>query len=241
MLVFLYGHDEEKMKRELAARAEGGVVRISAREESADFLRELAAGASLFGGGESVYIGGVCSDAPLMSAVLDAAEDMVRSPRTFVISDVDAPKDFLSDVKKKGAEVVACEDKKKRREKRFNTFSLADAFAQNDRKKGWILYQSALSAGIPPEEICGVLFWQAKAIVLAKTYSSAAEAGLSAFAYAKARRAALADEKAAHALSFLLRAYHGARGYGAVPLGDALEEFILGGFSAPAGETELRR
>ena len=109
-----------------------------------------------------------------------------------------------------------------------NVFALPDAFASGDRKKTWILYRKYIENGMSPEEIHGVLSWQARALVLATKTNSAVDAGLKPFVYTKAKRAsARFKENETEILSReLVSLYHQSRmGHGA--LENLLEVFLL--------------
>jgi hypothetical protein len=49
---------------------------------------------------------------------------------------------------------------------KVNVFGVADAFARKDKIQTWILYRDAVSLGVAPEEISGILFWKIKTMIL---------------------------------------------------------------------------
>lgn len=49
---------------------------------------------------------------------------------------------------------------------KINIFNIADAFAKKDKIQTWTLYIEAISVGIVPEEISGILFWKIKTMIL---------------------------------------------------------------------------
>ncbi|MEK9171804.1 MAG: hypothetical protein AAB782_01030 [Patescibacteria group bacterium] len=71
--------------------------------------------------------------------------------------------------------------------KEFNIFTLTDALGARKRKKAWILYQKALSAGLSAEEIFFKLFWQVKSMLIASRTKNAEETDMKAFPYNKAK------------------------------------------------------
>ena len=56
---------------------------------------------------------------------------------------------------------------------KINIFNLADAFSNKDKMGAWVIYRQAISLGVSPEEICGVLFWKVKNMMMnnAKNFS----------------------------------------------------------------------
>jgi hypothetical protein len=49
---------------------------------------------------------------------------------------------------------------------KVNVFNIADNFSKKDKINAWILYGEAISTGVAPEEISGILFWKIKSMVL---------------------------------------------------------------------------
>lgn len=56
---------------------------------------------------------------------------------------------------------------------KINVFNIADAFSRKDKMATWMLYRDAVSLGVPPEEISGIIFWKIKTMILngTKTFS----------------------------------------------------------------------
>jgi DNA polymerase III delta subunit len=110
---------------------------------------------------------------------------------------------------------------------RFNTFQLADALLHRDRKALWVLLVRARAAGIAPEEIAGVLFWQLKTLRLAETTKHARDAGVKDFPYNKAKRALpnFKSGEIAALLGELLALYHA--GHAGEDMNIGLERFVL--------------
>jgi len=49
---------------------------------------------------------------------------------------------------------------------KINVFNITDNFARKDKIGTWIVYREAVSMGIQPEEISGVIFWKIKTMLL---------------------------------------------------------------------------
>lgn len=94
-----------------------------------------------------------------------------------------------------------------------NVFSLTDSFLAGDRKKSWLTYRSLIDAGIPPEEIHGVLSWAVRSTLISLRTETPEEAGLKPFVYNKSKRAGekMGYEKVAALSRNLSSIYHRSR------------------------------
>lgn len=54
----------------------------------------------------------------------------------------------------------------KKSEEKMNVFSIADSFSRRDKMGAWILYREAVSEGVSPEEVSGIIFWKVKNMIL---------------------------------------------------------------------------
>lgn len=106
------------------------------------------------------------------------------------------------------------EDGKKQGE--YNPFAICDAFAEKNKIKTWTLFQQALMAGIPAEEVFFKLLWQIKNLLLVKKLSEAGtadvakESGLKPFVANKAIKAAkiFSEEELKNYSCNMLKIYH---------------------------------
>lgn len=116
----------------------------------------------------------------------------------------------------------------------YNPFAVCDAFAEKNKVKAWIIYQQALSQGIPAEEVFFKILWQIKNLLLVKKLTVAGvkdiakESGLHAFVAGKAARAAknfTEDELISYSYEMLKIYHQERRGELELPIG--FEKFIL--------------
>jgi hypothetical protein len=49
---------------------------------------------------------------------------------------------------------------------KMNVFDIAEAFSRKDKIGTWILYRDAISKGVQPEEVSGIIFWKIKMMLL---------------------------------------------------------------------------
>jgi len=133
----------------------------------------------------------------------------------------------LSELKKVGAKIFDFKTDKKD-VRAFNTFSLGDALGMKDKKNLWILFAQACGVGLEGEEICGVLLWQLKNILLAQSTKTFSEAGVSEYPYKKSKQFSKVwtETELKNSLLTLTKMYHDAhRGKGNFM--NQLELFIL--------------
>lgn len=62
-----------------------------------------------------------------------------------------------------------------RKGSQVNIFHIADAVAEKDRSRAWLLFQKALLSGLDPEEIFWKIVWQIKNLLLLKKLSLSSE------------------------------------------------------------------
>ncbi len=110
---------------------------------------------------------------------------------------------------------------------RHINFEITDAFATRNNHKAWALLTEAGDT-LVAEEMHGTMLWQVKTLILAMNSSSAKEAGISPYAFQKAKSASrlwTADELLS-VQNKLFKMYHDAR-RGVGELGLSLESFLL--------------
>lgn len=189
-------------------------------------LRDLAGGASLFGGTEVVLIDAPSEDTLAFDAVIASAPVLSESSNVFVLIEGKLKAADSKVFKKYASEYNELKNEKK--ETVFNIFSLTDALARRDKKALWVLLRRAQLSGLTSEEIIGTLFWQIKTMRLAARAASATEAGLKPFVYSKAK-SALSKYKEGEVDELsrrLVCVYHDGH-LGKTDINRALERFVL--------------
>ncbi len=115
----------------------------------------------------------------------DELAEYSQSENIFIFSEETITKPVRALFEKVTAEIIEFSEEAKESDKKFNMFSLTDAFLNRDKKTLWLLFQEALKNG-SPEEIHGILFWQLKNMILVKT--SPENPGLQSFVYTKTKK-----------------------------------------------------
>jgi hypothetical protein len=121
---------------------------------------------NLFGGKNIIVFEGIL-DIP--EGVDFYASNLVETTNSVYIRETAPNKEILDKFKKIGS--VHLFDKVAKTQQKPLSFAVADAYAQRDKKKAWVLYRNAVSLGAVGEELHGTLFWVAKLLLCAGTLS----------------------------------------------------------------------
>ena len=179
---------------------------------------------SLFGGVECFLLDTPSDIEEFEKEVYGALADMAASENIFIVME----NTLLADAKKKYSKYVVPIEFTVDKAERFNSFAIAEALAKKDKRNMWVLLQQARLAGLRDEEIIGMLWWQLKALRLAKLTRTAEEAGMKDYPYKKAKQA-LAGFKPGEVDTLshsLLELYHQSH-QGKREMDLALEEWVL--------------
>lgn len=233
MLKLYFGTDRQGVRDAASAFSDanlapdGTLTTIDTQNYNPGVIADALGASSLFGGEEWFLIDTPAADADLAEEVKTNLAEMAASANTFLILE----EALLAPAKKTYAKHAdSSEEFTAAKNERFNTFAMADALAQKDRRQLWVLLQGAKQQGLAAEEIIGMLWWQLKALRLADVTTNAAEAGMKDFPYNKAKRslAKFAPGEVTKVSQSLLNLYHdGHAGLRDIDL--ALEQWVLSG------------
>lgn len=230
MLAVFYGTDRTGVRNAAAAFLATHTPNIAAdtidgTTAIAGELATLVDAQSLFGGIESYIIDTPSANTEFETEVLSHMKNMAESKNVFVILESGLLAAARKKYERHASEVAEYAAEKA---ERFNTFAMADALAKRDKKNLWVLLEEARMAGLRPEEITGMLWWQLKSLRLAAVSSTAVEAGMKEYPFKKAK-GALRNFQAGEVEKLsqsLLKLYHdGHQGIRDMDL--ALEEWVL--------------
>ena len=233
MLKLYFGTDRQAVRDaatdfiEKSAAPDATVTTLDAQSYTPGQIADALGATSLFGGEEWFVIDTPAANADMAQEVKENVAEMAESPNTFLVLE----ESLLAAAKKSYAKYAASsEEFTATKNERFNTFVMADALAQKDRRQLWVLLQGAKAEGLAAEEIIGMLWWQLKALRLADVTSTASEAGMKDFPYNKAKRAlrTFAPGEVTALSQSLLELYHDGHG-GVRDIDLALEEWVLSG------------
>lgn len=206
--------------------ADGTLTTIEASGFEAGQVEDALGANSLFGGSEW-FVLDTPSDSPdFAEAVQASLKEMSESGNTFVILEGA----LLAPAKKTyGKYATELTEFTAEKSARYNAFALAEALAEKDKRRLWVLLQEARLEGLREEEIVGMLWWQLKALRLAKLTKTADEAGMKDYPYSKAKRALskFSDGEVERLSQSLLELYHDGHA-GVSDMEIKLEEWVLG-------------
>lgn len=188
-------------------------------------LSDALGSSSLFGE-QQWFVLDTPSDAPeFYEEVTGALDALAESANSFLV--LEGPL-LAADKKRYAKHAEATEEFLAEKAERFNTFALADALAERDKRRLWVLLQEARLNGQRPEELIGILWWQVKAMRLAAQTPSPEAAGMKPFPYNKAKRALgkFPSKQLEGTAQSLLTLYHAGHA-GERDLDLALEQWVL--------------
>lgn len=195
MLYFLYGTDTIESRKKLQAllaslakkRPDAEVFRLKEDNWSEATFQELLNAQGLFDQKYIAVLDGLLEYKESSEFVLESVQAMQESTHVFLMIEHNPGKKMVEEVEKHAEKTQEFARPEKKKEF-FNTFALGDALGSKDKKSLWVGYLEALKQGVSAEEICGVLFWQVKNIILAMHTKSVSESKLSPFVDSKARK-----------------------------------------------------
>lgn len=196
MLYVIYGTDIEKAREKShalfealkAKKPDAAAGMMRAEEVTPEKLEELTQTQGLFENKQILFMDRTLETPDVREIMLDKIDAIAESPNIFIFFEGKMTKEVLKKLEKRAEKITEYESTEPIAKKEGSFFALADALGSRDKKAFWVLLREAFDADAVPEEIHGILFWQAKALSLAAKTGSAAESGLNPFVYGKAKR-----------------------------------------------------
>jgi DNA polymerase III delta subunit len=231
MYTVFFGTDRTKVRDQATLYIEkhfpsdGTLTTFDSQSFVSGQIADALGATSLFGGAEWFVLDTPFANPDFAQEVTAALKEMNESVNTFIILE----EALLAPAKKTyGKFAASVEEFTAPKNERFNTFAMAEALAQKDKRQLWVLLQDARQAGLREEEIIGMLWWQLKSLRLAAVTNSADEAGMKDFPYNKSKRALskFAPGEVTALSQTLLELYHAGHS-GQRDMDIALEEWVL--------------
>jgi DNA polymerase III delta subunit len=192
MLYFIHGQSQKVFQKSetmvvslLAKKPDAVVVKLDFAKILSGQISEFVGAQSLFATKYIVVLSRVLEDEVAGEIVMDLLSEIHESENVFIWAEEKVSAKDLKKIEKISEKIQHFEISKKA-EQTMNIFDLANAFAERDKKRAWILYVEALQ-NFSAEEIYGTVWWQVKMMLLARSTKNAAEAGVKDFPYSKAR------------------------------------------------------
>ncbi|MBU6371073.1 MAG: hypothetical protein KGH93_00755 [Patescibacteria group bacterium] len=240
MIYFYHGADADSARKKanvtvdalLAKRPDAAYVKLGGDDIAAGKLAELAGGQGLFSAKSIVYLSGVFENKENKEVILKHIKELADSENIFIFAEGKTDKASLAKIEKVAEKTEEFSEKEKapakKSDRKPDFFAFADAFGRRDRKVLWMMLADAFASGMAAEEIHGMLFWEAKNLMLAARAKNAAEAGLNPYPFSKARENIkyFKNGELAAAFDRLVAMYHDAH-RGLIDFPVALERFVL--------------
>jgi len=165
MIYILSGNDTKKKNAYLKKLSKNGEpFLISHTDINKEKLFDYARSVSLFGEYPAVVLENSIKEINDLFSLDDL--DILRDTQTTFIFIED--KLLAPDIKKykKYATIEDFNITAVKQSPRIDVFGIANAFSSKNKVEAWIIYLKAVSLGISPEEISGVIFWKIKTMLL---------------------------------------------------------------------------
>src|SRR3990167_445053 len=143
-------------------------------------LENFYSGASLFSAKSAVVLRDILEDEETRELVLSKLKFMGESENLFVFLEGKLKKPVLDAFKKARAELNLFEVSKEK-QKKFDNFLIANAFANKDKFHTWLYFRQAVEAGTELEPLAGVLFWKIKDMLLPGKFFKIQRGGIEKF------------------------------------------------------------
>ncbi len=174
MIEFYHGTDfsivkiraEERLTELLKKDPKTSAIRFNAENWNQAAFDEVVKSQGLFGDRYIIFLDRVFENGEAKEFIFKILIELKGSQHFFVFVEGKLDKSTLGKIEKQAekVETFSASEKKIKAEK-FNIFSMAFALEQKDKRKLWLLYQTARK-NAAPEEIHGILWWKVKQMML---------------------------------------------------------------------------
>lgn len=196
MFYVIHGTDIEKAREKSHAifdalklkKPDAAAGILHSEEVTAEKLDELTQTQGLFENKQIIFMDRTFENIEVREIIMDKIEAIKESPNIFIFFEGKLIKEVLKKLEKRAEKITEYESTEEKKKEGSSFFALAHALGMRNKKDLWALFRQAVDGGAVPEEIHGILFWQAKALALASKTKTATEAGLNPFVYEKAKR-----------------------------------------------------
>lgn len=239
MIYLLYGTDTIKSRRKLhtlldslfVKKPDASFMRVDGENFDEGRIDEFVGGQGLFENKYIIVFDNLFTDKETKDAILKKIKEISQSQNIFIFLEEKLNKTELNRFEKYAEKIqkIDVDQNLSASGRKFDIFSLTDAFGRRDRKGLWVLYQKAKLNNVSDEEVHGILFWQVKSMILSLSAKDAKESGLNPFVFRKSLGFLknYSESELKRILSTLVSLYHDTR-RGIHEMDTALERFILG-------------
>ena len=196
MLYIFHGSDTATSSKKMIAtiaqmqkkKPDASFFRVEDGKLTQDIVNELTLSQGLFEQKYIVEIQYPLEKADTKGVFLKNLKELSESDNVFLVLESEINKTDLKKIEKHSEKLFEHNVEKSVKKNDINLFNVAEQIMKGDKKNGWAGLRKALDAGISPEEIHGVLWWQVKSIYMSKISKNASSAGMKEFTFNKAKR-----------------------------------------------------
>ncbi|MFA6006581.1 MAG: hypothetical protein WC764_02535 [Candidatus Paceibacterota bacterium] len=249
MITIFYGSDRDKVQAKARVQLDElvkkqpdiQVVQFEASEENAEKIKNFAASTSLFGETYLILLRYFCETATGRELLIHLIPHLQTSSHDVIIVDGSLTKEPLAKLESAGAKLNKFMKAEPAgyagaREVKvshpifagYNIYRFSDAFGLRDKKKLWVEYETALTAGLPAEELFWKLTWQLKNMLMVAKMTPMDKSSLQDWQIRKIKPLLrnYRAEELPHLSLKLINIYHKAR-RGLTDFETSLERFVL--------------
>lgn len=174
-MIYLFAGDDAKTKRKTyedfidSLPKNADAFFIGKNDFNSIQIESFYSGNSLFANKSFVFFENIFEREENKDFILDRLDLIRNSNNDFIFLESKLDKKTIDAFKKARTELNIFELPKEKKEK-FNSFLLADAFADRDKLKLWIYFRQAMDLDVAMEELIGILFWKAKDMILKNNF-----------------------------------------------------------------------
>jgi hypothetical protein len=239
MLYLIYGTNTKKVRakqKELVGIMQNKqpdvlLYKITPENWKDNVLDEMLSTQGLFLAKYIVVLDKVLEDKEISQFVMEVLKELRESDHAWIIIEEKLTSINLKKIEKAALKIFDynnVDEDASVKKQRILAFDFAEQFASKNKVGAWKEFLKLKSADLAGEEIHGVLWWQMKAVYLAKLSQTVGDTGLTPYSYQKALRMSKGWEtKELNALlDYLVEVYHEAH-RGNIDLMIKLEELAL--------------
>ncbi len=173
MIYILLGNDTKKKNAYLKKLYKGNLpIFVPQENQSREILFDYAKSVSLFDESPIIVLENIIKE----DNITLTAQDLLVLKDSVTVFVFIEEKLLTQDVKKykKYTVIEDFSSPTTKQIPKVNIFDIAEAFSHKDKIGTWISYRDAISKGIQPEKVSGIIFWKIKTMLLngAKTFST---------------------------------------------------------------------
>src|SRR5574343_744648 len=136
-------------------------------------IEEYVGGQGLFSSKYIIFLDRLCENKDIKEVFVDMIKDIAESENIFIVLEGKIDKATMTKIEKRAEKTAVFDlaDNIKgegnfQKNNANNTFALADAVGQKNKREAWMIYRKAIDQGEASEALHGMIFWKIKTILI---------------------------------------------------------------------------